>query len=316
MFNFPLWPRQASTHAGQVDLLFIYLLLLSGAIATAVCVLIIFFSIKYRRGAGADRTNPPHGNLLIEWTWIGIPLGLALLTFLWGAGVYIQQVRIPSGATEIQVVGKQWMWYTQHPAGQREINELHVPVGRPIKLTMASQDVIHSFYIPAFRVKQDVLPGRYTTIWFQPTQAGEYHLFCAEYCGTQHREMGGRVVVMEPSDYEQWLASGNQQQGLAQEGAALFRRYQCSGCHGANSTVKAPRLEGIYGKPQPIQGDGTVIADEQYIRDSILLPQRQIVAGYPNIMPSFQGQINEQDLLKIITYIKSLGVEERIGNQP
>ena len=303
--------------ATQVDILYIYLLLLSGAIATAVCVLIIFFAVRYRRGSRADRTNPPHGNLLIEWTWIIVPLGLALATFAWGAVLYIQMVRVPSDATEIQVVGRQWMWNTQHPNGQREINQLHVPAGRPIKLTMASQDVIHSFYIPAFRIKQDVLPGRYTTIWFTPTTAGDYHLFCAEYCGTQHAEMIGSVVVMDPADYERWLAGGNQQQGLAQQGAALFRQYGCSGCHGPSATVHAPKLEGIYGKPVPLQDGRVVVADEQYIRDSILLPRRDIAAGYPPIMPSFQGQITEEDLLKIVTYIKSLGVSsERTGSQP
>src|ERR671933_1522768 len=317
MINFPLWPQQASTMAARVDIFFIYLLLLSGAIATVVVLLMLFFSVRYRRGSRADRTNPPHGNLLIEWTWIIIPLGLALATFAGGAVLYIQMARVPSGATEIQVIGRQWMWNTQHPNGQSEINQLHVPAGRPIKLTMASQDVIHDFYIPAFRIHQDVLPGRYTTMWFTPTKVGEYHLFCSQYCGTQHAEMIGSVVVMDPADYERWLAGGNQQQGLAQQGAALFRQYGCSGCHGASATVHAPKLEGVYGRPVPLQDGRVVIADDQYIRDSILLPRRDIAAGYPPIMPSFQGQISEEDLLKLITYIKSLGVSsERTGSQP
>jgi cytochrome c oxidase subunit 2 len=316
MINFPLWPQQASTMAARVDIFFIYLLLLSGAIATVVVLLMLFFSIKYRRGSRADRTNPPHGNLLIEWTWIIIPLGLALATFVGGAVLYIQMARPPGGATEIQVVGKQWMWKTQHPNGQSEINQLHVPAGRPIKLTMASEDVIHDFYIPAFRIHQDVLPGRYTSMWFTPTKVGEYHLFCSQYCGTQHAEMIGNVVVMDPADYERWLAGGNQQQGLAQQGAALFRQYGCSGCHGTNATVHAPKLEGVYGSPVPLQDGRVVIADDQYIRDSILLPRRDIAAGYPPIMPSFQGQISEEDLLKLITYIKSIGNAERTGSQP
>ncbi len=316
MFNFPLWPQQASAQARQVDLLYIYLLLLSGAITFAIFLLIIYFSVKYRRGSTAIRTNPPRGHNLLEWTWIVVPLGLALFTFLLGAVVYIRMERPPSGAMEINVIGKQWMWKTQHPTGQREINELHVPAGRPIKLTMASQDVIHSFYIPAFRIKQDVLPGRYTTIWFTPTKTGTYYLHCAEYCGTSHAEMGGHVIVMDPADYERWLAGGSQQQGLAQEGAALFRQYGCSGCHGTNATVHAPKLEGVYGRPVPLEGGHTVVADDQYIRDSILLPRKDIAAGYPPIMPSFQGQVTEEDLLKLIAYIKSIGVAESTGSQP
>jgi cytochrome c oxidase subunit 2 len=317
MINFPLWPPQASTQATQVDILYIYLLLLSGAIATGIFLALVFFSVKYRRGSLANRTNPPHGNLLIEWTWIIVPLMLALATFLWGAVVYIRMARVPSDAMDVQVIGKQWMFKTQHPSGQREINELHVPAGRPIRLTMVSQDVIHSFYIPAFRIKQDVLPGRYTTIWFTPTRTGTYLLHCAEYCGTEHAEMGGHVIVMDPADYERWLAGGNQQQGLVQEGAALFRQYGCSGCHGPSATVHAPKLEGVYGKPVPLQDGRVVVADDQYLRDSILLPRRDIAAGYPPIMPSFQGQITEEDLLKIVTYIKSLGVSsERTGSQP
>ena len=302
--------------ATQVDIVYIYLILMSGAIATGIFAALLFFGVKYRRGSTADRSNPPHGNLLIEWTWIILPLGLAMLTLLWGAVLYVQMAQPPAGAMDIQVIGKQWMWKTQHPNGQREINTLHVPVGRPVRLTMASQDVIHSFYIPAFRIKQDVLPGRYTTMWFTATKPGTYRLHCAEYCGTQHAEMGGDVVVMDESDYESWLASGNQQQGVAQQGAQLFRQYGCSGCHGANAAVHAPKLEGIYGRPVPLSDGRTVIADDQYIRDSILLPRKDIAAGYAPIMPSFQGQVTEEDLLKLISYIKSIGNTERTGSQP
>ncbi len=316
MGNLPLFPQQASTVAGRVDTLFFALIGLSLLFAVPVLVLIIYFGIRYRRGSHADRSNPPHGHLGLELAWIIIPLMLSLGIFVWAAGLYFDMARPPAAAIEIDAVGKQWMWKFQHPDGQREINELHVPLGRPIKLVMASQDVIHSLYVPAFRIKQDVLPGRYTVTWFQPTKVGEFRLHCAEFCGTQHATMGGRVVVMDPADYAAWLAQQDPDQTAAMAGAALFRQYGCSGCHGASATVHAPKLEGIFSKPVPLQGDGTVIADEQYIRDSVLLPQKQIAAGYPPIMPSFQGQISEEDLLQIIAYIKSLSTTQNTGGQP
>jgi cytochrome c oxidase subunit 2 len=218
----------------------------------------------------------------------------------------------PGDALEVAVVGKQWMWYLQHAEGRSEINELHVPLGRPIKLTMTSQDVIHSFYVPAFRVKQDVLPGRYTSLWFEPSQVGRYHLYCAEYCGTNHSTMGGWVSVMEPVDYERWLTEAGVGPSMAVEGERLFVQHHCAGCHRGSQTVRAPKLEGVFGKPVPIQNGknvGFVTADTAYIRDSILRPKSQVVAGYEPLMPSYEGQISEPDLLKIIAYIKSIGAE-------
>jgi cytochrome c oxidase subunit 2 len=207
---------------------------------------------------------------------------------------------------QIFIVGKQWMWKAQHPGGQREINELHVPLGQTVRLVLTSQDVIHSFYIPAFRLKHDVVPGQYETFWFKATEPGEFRLQCAEYCGTQHAHMGGKVVVMRPAEYAQWLTNQGSSETLAQQGEALFRKYGCSGCHGANSTVHAPSLAGVYGSLVHLEGGATVVADDRYIRDSILLPRSQIVAGYPPIMPSFAGQIGEDDLLKLVAYIQSL----------
>jgi cytochrome c oxidase subunit 2 len=218
----------------------------------------------------------------------------------------------PGDALEVSVVAKQWMWHLQHSEGRSEINELHIPLGRPVKLTMTSQDVIHSFFVPAFRVKQDVLPGRYTTLWFEPMLAGRYHLYCAEYCGTHHSSMGGWVSVLEPADFERWLSGGAVGASMATEGERLFVQHHCAGCHSGSQIVHAPRLEGVFGRPVPIQ-DGRdvrfVTADHTYIRDSILRPKAQVVAGYEPLMPSYQDQISEQDLLKIIAYIKSIGAE-------
>jgi cytochrome c oxidase subunit 2 len=263
----------------------------------------------------------------MEIVWIASLLAIFMVIFAWSADVFFEFYHPPGDAYEVYVVGKQWMWYLQHPEGRKEINELHVPVGRPVKLKMTSQDVIHSFYVPAFRTKQDVLPGRYTELWFQPTKPGKYRLFCTEYCGTNHSTMGGWVYVMEPEDYESWLTQGDRGPTIVDEGKQLFVTNHCAGCHGPNQSVKAPRLEGVYGKQVPIHGktdgkaDATktefVLADDRYIIDSIKLPQSQIVAGYgqqvdgelKSLMPSYQDQISEADLLKILAYIKSIGGE-------
>lgn len=304
----PFTPDQASTLAGSVDTLYAVLIFLSLLFSVPVAFLIVFFGVKYRRNN--TRVNRHFANRFqtqIEITWIVIPLILALAVFTWSATIFFRMGTPPADSIQIYVIGKQWMWKAQHPGGQREINQIHVPVDRPIKLTMTSQDVIHDFYIPAFRIKQDVLPGRYTEIWFQATQTGEFALHCAEYCGTDHSVMGGSIIVMDAAAYEQWLHTGNIQQTLAEGGERLFTRYGCSGCHGNNSTVKAPSLAGIFGNPVPLEGGSIVTADETYIRDSILLPRKQIAAGYPPIMPSFQGQISEDEIQQLIEYIKSLG---------
>jgi cytochrome c oxidase subunit 2 len=310
MWDFPLFPEQASTNAWKVDLAFGAAMGVLLFFTTLVCLLIIYFAIYYRRGRRANRANPPTHSVVMEIFWIGIPLLIGMSLFSIGTVVFFELYSAPSNASTIYVVGKQWMWKLQHPEGKREINELHVPLGRPVRLLMTSQDVIHSFFIPAFRIKQDVLPRRYTELWFNPTKVGKHHLFCAEYCGTDHSAMIGTVHVMDPADYEEWLTSGDVGPAMARQGEELFVRHHCAGCHGEKSTVNAPKLDGIYGRPVPIQ-DGKdvrfVIADDRYIRDSILLPEHQVVAGYEPVMPSFQNIIDEEDLLKIIEYIKSIG---------
>jgi cytochrome c oxidase subunit 2 len=244
--------------------------------------------------------------LALELTWMIFPLLLVIGMFLWGAKVFFAYATPPPDALEVFATGRRWMWKIQHPTGQREINELHIPVGQPIKVNLTSMDVIHSFYIPAFRVKSDVIPGRDMTLWFEATRPGKYHLYCAEYCGTEHSLMGGWVYAMDPADYEAWLRSGNAVETMVQAGERLFRQYGCSGCHSGNSSVRAPQLEGIYGKPVPLKDGTTVIADDLYLRDSILMPRKEIAGGYDPLMPTFQGQINEEDLVQIVYYIKSL----------
>lgn len=311
MDRFRLFPPQASDAASQVDWLYFGLTLMMAFFCAVVFLPIIFFLLRYRRGSKADRTRPVSGNNLLETGWTLFPLLVSLGFFTWGALVYYQIERPPRDALQVQVVGKQWMWKLQHAEGKKEINELHVPRGRPVTLTMTSQDVIHSFFIPAFRVKQDVVPGRYTREWFTPTRTGEYHLFCAEFCGTDHSRMIGRVVVMEPADYEAWLTSGSIAPSVAWEGQRLIREKGCSGCHEGNSVVHAPPLHGIYGKQVPLASGEIVTADEQYIRDSILLPGKQISAGYDNLMPSFTGHISEAEIMQIIAYLQSIANEPK-----
>src|SRR6266550_7149796 len=307
--KFPLFPDQASSVAAQTDYLYWGLTCLSAFMILIIFTPMIYFLFKYRRGKPANR-RPVHLPMFaIEITWTVIPTLLMMGFFAWGANHYFTIERVPPNAMDINVVGKQWMWKVQHPEGNREINELHVPVGRIVKLTLASQDVIHSFFLPSFRTKMDVVPGRYTTEWFQATRIGNYHLFCAEYCGTKHSGMVGQVVVMDPADYQIWLTQGSPGSTLAQAGERRFRELGCSGCHMGSSVVRAPPLEGLYGKPVPLQNGQIVRADEGYIRDSILLPNAQITAGYDAVMPSFQGHITEEELLEIITYIKSLGAK-------
>ena len=313
MWNFPLLPEQASTVAPHVDLLYFFQVGVSLFFSVLIFATILYFTYHYREGSNIDRSRPIAQSLLLETTWMGIPFVFGMIMFFWGAALFYVDYEAPPGAVDVSVVAKQWMWYIQHSQGRAEINELHVPLGQPLKLTMTSQDVIHSFYIPAFRVKQDVLPGRYTSLWFEPTKVGRYHLFCAEYCGTNHSAMGGWVNVMEPADYERWLAEGGTGPSMAQEGEKLFVQHHCAGCHRGSQTVHAPRLEGVFGKSVPIQEGKDVhfvTADVTYIRDSILRPKSQVVAGFEPLLPSFEGQISEPDLLRIIAYIKSIAGEE------
>jgi cytochrome c oxidase subunit 2 len=277
-----------------------------------IFVLIVTFAARYRQKSKVDRSRPPVASKSLEVLWIVVPMILCLAMYSWGTILFFRNFAPPGDALEVSVVAKQWMWHLQHSEGRSEINELHIPLGKPVKLTMTSQDVIHSFFVPAFRVKQDVLPGRYTTLWFEPTRLGRYHLYCAEYCGTNHSSMGGWVWVMEPAEFERWLTSGGPGPSMAEEGERLFVQHHCAGCHRGSQIVHAPRLEGVFGHPVPIQEGREVhfvTADLTYIRDSILRPKAQVVAGYEPLMPSYQDQVSEPDLLKIIAYIKSIGAE-------
>jgi cytochrome c oxidase subunit 2 len=306
MNGLPLWPAQASAYSSELDWLVIAFTVLIVALSAPVFVLLVAFAVKYRRGRVVDRSHPVNQRVGFEISWAVIPFVLLLVFYVWSTKMYFGVRHQPADSLEIQVVAKQWMWKFQHPEGQREINELHVPIGRPVVLTMASQDVIHSLYIPALRLKQDVVPGRYTTLWFTADVAGTYALRCAQFCGVDHAVMGGHFVAQTAVDYAHWLEEAEVDRSLAIEGAALFRSRGCSGCHGAASIVKAPRLEGLFGREVPLANGDLVVADAQYIRDSILLPHAQVAAGYPDNMPTFQNVLDESDVLKLVAYIKSL----------
>ena len=303
----PLYPEQASNFAPNVDALFVYITAVCLFFAVAVTIAVVFFFFKYRRKTAGEVGVPIHGDMRLEVIWLVVPLLLALTMFAGGAVIYVDFRRPPMDTLDIYVVGKQWMWKLEHLEGQREINELHIPVGRAVRLTMTSEDVIHSFFVPAFRTKQDAVPGRYTTTWFTPTKAGKYHLFCAEYCGTNHSRMGGWVYVMEPRDYEAWLSGGTSGGSLAENGQKLFDELACGNCHKPDGSGRCPSLTGLFGKTVQLAGGATVKADEGYIRESILQPQAKIVAGYGPIMPTFQGLVTEEGVMQLIEYIKSLG---------
>lgn len=278
----------------------------------------LYFILKYRKGRKTNRKNPLTDSRKLEVFWILGSLITFLGIFLCGAGLYNWQTQPPKNAMEIYIVAKQWMWKIQHPEGRREIDELHVPLGQPIKLVMTSQDVIHSFYVPAFRAKMDVLPGRYSVLWFQPTQTGRYYLFCAEYCGTNHSAMIGSVIVMQPADYAHWLsgaASGGAIPSLEDAGRKLFAQLGCISCHGdrGQGAAQGPDLRGIFGKQIRLQNSHVITADEDYLRRSILQPSAEIVAGYPNVMPTFQGQISDEELAQLIAYLKALRQETPQG---
>jgi cytochrome c oxidase subunit II len=309
-----LFPEQGSTMAGEVDALFYFLCGVSILVAGVLAVLIIAFAIRYRargkerepmRGVGIE----PDEMKRIEALWIGGPLVIFLVIFYWGAKLFVSFAAPPADAMQIFVVGKQWMWKAQHLDGRREINELHLPLGRAVKLTMTSEDVIHSFFVPAFRVKTDVLPGRYTTMWFQPTKVGEHHLFCAEYCGTKHSKMIGKIVVMEPKDFQGWLSQGGGG-SLSEVGEKLFNELGCNTCHTEKSDARGPRLRGLYGRQVALGGGDTAMADESYLRESILDPRKKVVAGYQPLMPTYVTQLNEEKVVQLIAYIRSLEVEQ------
>lgn len=308
--DFQLHPDLASTFAWQVDLLYFLLIALSVVFAVGVVVVLVLFSVKYRRRSDDERPKPIHGSTPLELAWSIIPLFIAIGVFTLGAEVYFRMYKAPENAIDIFVVGKQWMWKIQHPEGMREINELHVPVNQAVKLTMTSEDVIHAFSIPAFRTKKDVVPGRYTTLWFEATKTGEFHLFCAEYCGTQHSTMIGKVIVMEPDAYQDWLGGGVSGESMVDAGARQFEQLGCATCHKAESVGRGPTLVGVFGEPVQLATGEIVTVDESYVRESILAPSTKLVNGYQAIMPTFQGQISEETLMQLLTYIKSLSESE------
>jgi len=303
----PLFPEAASSIARQVDYLYAYLSVVTIVMTGLIFLVVFIFAIKYRRKSPNETPRPIHGSLVLEITWSIIPFVVMLSFFWWGAEIFFANATPPANAMDVYVVGKQWMWKIQYPEGTREINELHVPIGRPVKITLASEDVIHSFFIPAFRIKHDVVPGRYDTMWFTATKAGRYHIFCAEYCGTEHSGMIGWVTVMNDSDYENWVAGGGTEGSMAQQGERLFEQYGCSTCHQTDQQGRGPNLRGVYGSRVQLSDGRSVLADDAFIRESILNPNAKVVAGYrPDVMPTFQGQVSEEQLLQLIVYIKSL----------
>ena len=304
-------PEAASAQAVQTDQIYYVLLALSGAVIVLVGALLLIFSIRYRRGSKAKRgALPPIMSKEFEIGWTSATLFLALFIFWWVSSSQLSALVAPKNALEIHVVAKQWMWKTQHSNGAREINELHVPLDTPVRLVMTSEDVIHSFFVPAFRMKKDVLPGRYTETWFRATKLGVFHLFCAEYCGSEHSRMTGRIVVMQADGYARWLAAQPEGDGLAKAGEAVFRARGCSGCHSEASKVHAPNLNGLYGRKVQLADGRTVTADEAYLRDSMLLPRRDVAAGFEPIMPSYAGILTDGEIISLTAYIRSLSGKE------
>jgi len=308
--SLPLFPEQASAISSQVDALYFFLIAISVFFSLLIAGLVIYFAVKYRRRTEADPIPaPPAEGTALEIVWSVIPLGISMIIFVWGASLYFKIKSPPNDALEVYVVAKQWMWELQHMEGQREINELHIPIGRSVRLKMTSEDVVHSFFVPAFRTKQDVVPGRYTTTWFRPTKVGKYHLFCSQYCGTKHSGMIGWVYVMEPPEYEAWLGGGAGEGTLAERGDKLFHDLACANCHHPDGSGRGPSLEGIYGTSVELEGGAKVVVGDDYLRESILSPQAKIVKGYQPIMPTFQGLVTEDQLLQLIEYIKSAGMK-------
>jgi cytochrome c oxidase subunit 2 len=301
-----LFPEVASTIASRVDALYLFLVGLSAFFSILIAVMVVVFMVRYKRRDPRSIGARIHGGMVLEITWSVVPLLICLGIFVWSAQIFFAMANPPAEAMNVYVVGKQWMWKFQHMDGQREINELHVPVGRPVKMIMTSEDVIHDLFFPTFRVKADVIPGRYSHIWFEATKAGTYHMFCAEYCGTRHSGMIGQVVVMEPDAYQAWLTSGAQEGSLASAGGKLFQDLACNTCHRPEAQGRGPSLENLYGKTVSLQNGQQVVADEAYIRESILMPGAKITAGFQPIMPTFQGLVSEEGLLQLIEYVKSL----------
>jgi cytochrome c oxidase subunit II len=311
----PLFPEQASTMAGRVDNLYFFLLAVAIFFSLLIAGLIVYYATKYHRRRPDDIGVAVHGGMVLELTWTIVPFLITMVIFVWGASVYVAMARPPDETINIYVVGKQWMWKFQHLDGQREIDELHVPVGRDVKLITTSEDVIHDFFVPAFRMKADVIPGRYVSLWFHATKPGRYHLFCAEYCGTRHSGMIGEIVVMDPAEYQTWLSGGAQEGSLASAGEKLFQDLACNTCHRPDAQGRGPVLQGLFGKTVTLQSGETIAIDESYVRESILNPSAKVAAGFQPIMPTFQGLVTEEQLLALIEYVKSLKAAPQTENR-
>ena len=306
IFGVPVFPDQASTFATDVDALYFFIFAVSAFFATVVAVSVVYFGVRYHRSRDRQTGARIEGSLPLELLWSVIPTVIAMVMFGWGASVFYHLRRPPDEAMQIYAVGKQWMWKFQHLEGQREINELHIPAGRPIKITISSEDVLHSLYFPAFRTKMDAIPGRYTELWFEATTPGTYHIFCTEYCGTNHAGMIGSVTVLEPAAYQAWLQGGGEGGTLAQRGARVFESQACGSCHLESGQGRGPSLKDIVGKTETLQDGSTVVVDDVYLRESILTSQAKIVRGYQPLMPTFQGLISEENLVALIEHVKSM----------
>jgi cytochrome c oxidase subunit 2 len=310
MSGLPFLPPSASTVADELDILAAALLATTGAVLGLVVLLMLRFCAHYRKdNTGADRGHRVRKSWHWEVGWTAGSLAVFFGLYAWGANLYLREHRPPAAVTDIYVVAKQWMWKVEHPDGQREINALHVAVNRPVRLVMASQDVIHGFFVPAFRLKQDVVPGRYVSLWFEPDRIGVYRLFCSQLCGTDHAGMEGVVTVMSDGDFQKWLAANAAGGTLAARGGMLYRRLGCSGCHDAPSHATAPALTGLYGRRVVLRGGGSAVADESFVRQAMLTPAAQPIAGYPSAMPSFAGQLDEEQIVALVAYVKSLAAE-------
>jgi cytochrome c oxidase subunit 2 len=302
----PVAIGSASQWAGQIDALFYTLVAVSAIVGFVLAALVVVYVVRYRRGHPAERRAHYEHEERLEFLWSGVPMLIFIGLFVWGARIYLDMSRPPPDALDIHAVAKQWMWKFQHPSGRAEINTVHLPLGRPVRIVLSSQDVIHSFYVPAFRVKKDAVPGRYTQVWFVPTRKGRYRLLCAEFCGADHARMEGAAIVVDETEYARWAAENDGRTSLVADGAALYGALGCAGCHDPGSTVHAPPLAGLYGQRVPTD-QGFVTADDTYLRDSILVPNRIVTAGYEPLMPAYQTQLSEDDVVKLIAYLKSLG---------
>jgi cytochrome c oxidase subunit 2 len=309
--NSAIFPREASTIAPYMDQLYLFLVGMTVVGLVLVLLLVCGFSLRYRKPVHPV-AEQVEGSTLLEATWTIIPLGIFLVTFVWGALLYFRIYTPPANSMNVYIVGKQWMWKAEHPGGQHEINELHVPVGRPIQLTLISQDVFHSYSLPEFRVKREVIPGRYTTVWFEATNPGTYHLFCTQYCGTDHSKMVGEVTAMLPEDYKKWTEQSTSGMSLAQNGERIFASMGCNACHSGNPAARGPNLAGVYGSKIQMANGSVQLADEAFIRDTILNPSQHVPAGFAPIMPTYKGQISEDGLIALVEYLKQLNTNYRV----